>query len=419
MSLYGNLFRFRERANHSPLENFLTEALADLLNRMPRDVTVSLVSELFLAGDECACEKWVTYIHSKKRLEWITQRSIGSGRLDILLEADGTATLIVENKIGASISERTKHCKTDVTDGDVTDKNEEPETFNGNQLMVYGEWLRDQRRNEHWDGALVLLTLQTLPPADFGRTDVKYGVKCQRVCNWRQLWQWLNKKQASDNGPVSSDKDQDNWSVFSNELMALLEEKNMNEKRLTQRDIAAMQVFWPTWAIMEELLDRCAKAAKEQLSKFELKPSNKVKLEPNVTNREYSAWIDLKLSSDPKKGTGVSVVLGVHFPEESEWPTTIQPFPYWPHAFVWIEPYGDAALSDTLIRSVPNSENLDLWHVTQDEESHAIFATHPLHEFPTKVGKANERGIEIERIVDWVRERMREISPILSSALSS
>jgi hypothetical protein len=417
MSLYGNLFRFRERANHRPLENFLTEALADLLNRMPRDITVSLVSELLLAGDESACEAWVTYIHSKKRLEWITQRSIGSGRLDILLEADGTATLIVENKIGASISERTKHCKTDVTDGDVTDKNEEPETFNGNQLMVYGEWLRDQRRNEHWDGALVLLTLQTLPPADFGRDDLKYGVKCQRVCNWRQLWQWLNKKQASDNGPVSSDKDQDNWSVFSNELMAFLEEENMNEKLLTQRDIAAMELYWPTWSIMEELIDRCNKAVKEQLKLTELKTGNIVS-ETHTENREYRSWFPLKPPSVPNKDN-VYVMWGLHFPEESKWKTTISPSPVWPHVYVWVDTENEESLPDKLLKMIPNLDKPDGCHVTHDNEKSVIFASRSLHEFPTKVGKANENGIEIERIVDWVRERMREILPILSSALSS
>ena len=35
-SLYRRLFTYRERDNRSPLEGFLTEALADLLNRLPQ-----------------------------------------------------------------------------------------------------------------------------------------------------------------------------------------------------------------------------------------------------------------------------------------------------------------------------------------------------------------------------------------------
>lgn len=414
MSLYGRLFRFRERKHHSPLENFLTEALADLLNRMPRDVVVSLVSELFLAGDELSSKTWTAYIRDKKHLEWITQKSIGSGRLDILLEVDGVATLIVENKIGAPISEGDKNGEVDEADTtDAKQDTEEPETFKSNQLMVYGGWLRDQRGNEQWGGALVLLTLRTLPPADFGRADVKYGVKCQRVCNWRQLWQWLSRTQETDDGRWSSANDKKDWRVFSNELKAFLEENNMNENLLTQRDIAAMEVFWPTWQIMEKLLERCTEAAKEELERGELK-TGKVESDTRIDKREYRSWAYLRPPS-VANDRDVYVMWGVHFPEESDWQKSIQPYPRWPHVYVWIDREADAPLSDKLLSAIPKPDKPDGWHVTVDGERSVLFATRPLHEFPTKVGEVKDRGIEMAEIAGWVRERVRDIVPTLKT----
>jgi len=412
MSLYANLFRFRERQNHRPLENFLTEALADLLNRMPKDAVVEFVSDLLLSGDNLSCKAWLTYIHTKERLNWITQKSVGSGRLDLLLEADGIATLIVENKIGAKVSEQETHDDTDepVTDATECDS-EEPESFNNNQLMVYGTWLRGQRSNETWGGALVLLTLRTPPPTNFGRGDVKYGVRCQTVCNWRQLWQWLNRNKTMDSGRSSGDKDKEAWRIFCKELAAFLEENDMNESMLTQRDIAAMEISLPTWRIMEDLLNRCTAAAKEQLSNNDLKTKTK-RAEPEIVgeNMEYRDWVYLRPPSAP---VGMYVMWGVHFPEASTWPKTIQPYPYRPHVFVWIGRDGDVPLPDKLLSSIPRPDKPDEWHVTRDGEESVIFATRPLHEFPTKVGEVNEKGIEIEEIVDWVRGRVRELAPMV------
>ena len=410
MSLYGNLFKYRERENHGPLENFLTEALADLLNRMPKDDVVDLVSELFLAGDDLSCKAWLTYIHAKKRLEWITQKRAGSGRPDILLQVDGIPTLIVESKIGAKISERETNGDTDepVTRDDER-ASQEQETFNSNQLIDYGKWLRNKRQNESWGGALVLLTLRTLPPIDYGRADLRYGVRCQSVCNWRKLWQWLDRKQTLDNGRSPGDKDKDAWRGFCKELTAFLEENNMSEKMLMQRDIAAMELSLPTWRIMEELLKRCTEAASKQLSSTDFKikrPDSQI----HPGHSEYEAWVELMPPSAPER---MYVMWGVHFPEASPWPKTIQPYPCWPHVFVWVGRDGNVPLPEKPLSSIPKQDRSDDWHVTQDNEENVIFATRPLHEFPTKIGESNEKGIEMEEIVAWVREKVRDIVPVL------
>ncbi len=81
-SLYGRLFTYRERPHRSPLEDFLTEALADLLNRMPTSEMVEFVSKFFLPGDDplasAARKAWQELVKtcSSEGWQWATRSSI-------------------------------------------------------------------------------------------------------------------------------------------------------------------------------------------------------------------------------------------------------------------------------------------------------------------------------------------------------
>jgi len=47
-SLYGKLFKYREREQRSPLEDYLTECLADLFNRLDLTAQASFTSRIFI-----------------------------------------------------------------------------------------------------------------------------------------------------------------------------------------------------------------------------------------------------------------------------------------------------------------------------------------------------------------------------------
>lgn len=116
-SLYGRLFKYRERDNRAPKEDFLTEALVDLLNRMPRTVLLTLLREvLFINVSEGASKaksgllkelESVTalYAHS----QYVTQKGKSAPRPDIVLADESENPLVViENKIAAPFQYRRK-----------------------------------------------------------------------------------------------------------------------------------------------------------------------------------------------------------------------------------------------------------------------------------------------------------------------
>src|SRR5438128_1070292 len=101
MSLYGRLFKYRERQARSPLEDFTSEALADILMRMPMKERVTLAGTLFVPPADRS--QWIESA-SHGDIQIVTQRRLGTeGIADIVLEKDHSPLLLVENKVGAAI----------------------------------------------------------------------------------------------------------------------------------------------------------------------------------------------------------------------------------------------------------------------------------------------------------------------------
>ncbi len=201
VSLYGRLFTFRERPLRTPLEDFLTEALADLLNRMPPVEMREFVSKCFMPPLLDAQQAWHELANtlSGDRLQWISRPSInvrsGTRYPDLMLYAGETRPLlIVENKIGSGIGEhdvsQMDEDNTEVLANHTSDI-QTIETID--QLAIYGSWLSSQCQ-EPWPGAIAFLTHFTPPPLGFGLGDRSaYGVEWQRVCRWRDIWSWLTR----------------------------------------------------------------------------------------------------------------------------------------------------------------------------------------------------------------------------------
>jgi len=211
VSLYGRLFTYRERRHRTPLEDFLTEALCDILNPLPPAETAEFVANLFLPA--AAREIWPHQFGEANDLRWETQEIIGSnGRPDLVLRCGGQPLIVVENKIGAGIGQHQA-----AADGDKDTRD---------QLMAYGHWLRSQSAGRDWPGAIVLLTHFTSPPDRFGTDDTAYGVKWQHVCRWPAVWRWLasNALRTTDNHAVAA------WQVLPAELVQFLREKDMTSE---------------------------------------------------------------------------------------------------------------------------------------------------------------------------------------------
>ena len=104
LSIYSNLFRYRPRPKRKPLEDFLSEVLVDLLNRLSLEHQLLFVADVLLK-DTPISGAWrnLAVTQPTMSLRWETQRAIRGGIIDILLTLDGEPVLVVENKIGAIV----------------------------------------------------------------------------------------------------------------------------------------------------------------------------------------------------------------------------------------------------------------------------------------------------------------------------
>src|SRR5271166_2881022 len=144
VSLYSRLFTYRQRRDRSPLENFLTEALRDILDRLPAREMAEFVGELFLPSVN-ARKRWERqFFDSKQCFFWESQKWItANGRglcLDLVLRCDRQPLIVVENKIGAAVGRH--HPPTDEDAGN--NLAAVAEAAAENQLTVYGCWLGEQ-----------------------------------------------------------------------------------------------------------------------------------------------------------------------------------------------------------------------------------------------------------------------------------
>ena len=219
-TLYQRLFTYRERPNRSPSEDFLTEALGDLLDRLPAPTARELVLRM-IGGSADAAETLLRIWGDGDVARWTTQRTIPGGRLDLLLEIAGTPAVVVEVKLAAGFQSHAI---------------EGPQDEARHQLRTYGDWLRGQADPE-WGGALVLLTHWTAPPDDFLRHPERYGAQRTGVFRWSDLHRWL-VKQVRATWPNDS-----GWTTLAAEFTAFLKEKGMDSELATNADVAALQIY--------------------------------------------------------------------------------------------------------------------------------------------------------------------------------
>lgn len=213
-SLYGRLFRYRERPNRTPLEDYLSECLADFFNRLPHEAKVGFVQELFLPA-ACATE-WRALIAGVGAVAMKTQYQIPNGRLDIVVLLDEQPSFVIENKIAAPIAKRSND----------TD-----------QLTAYGNWLKKTAdASGRKLAVLCLLTHVTQPPETFTDNHKElYGAN-PRVVTWSQIAHELRAIAAEGRLPLDV-------CTIAREFHQFLLEQNMTSEFANLEDFAAAIVY--------------------------------------------------------------------------------------------------------------------------------------------------------------------------------
>jgi hypothetical protein len=370
-SLYRRLFAYRERQNRSPLEDFLTEALADLLNRFPESVARSAVARLLCHRSDAVRElEGVWPLGTTVR--WTTQRVIDGGRLvDLMMEVDGRPILIVENKISAGFQEHRP----------------DPRSARGsdsqNQLATYGQWLAREADTD-WGGAIVLLTHWTPAPPNFATDDQTYVSRYRTTVRWADFSRWLK-------GTIrSADQLMTDWVKLAGELVGFLKEQNMDSELATGHDWAALRIYVASADRVRNSVERIWEGARSiwrpvcQQTEIPLELSTEYGC---VWKYRYLARSDLRNSY---------LAVGLRYPDLSEYLSDLA-FDGGPYMFVELASEVDDAAIDGL--AMP-----DGWLSTQS----LWLAKRPLRDLPAD---ADFLVVEAEA---WVRERVGEVAKALA-----
>lgn len=364
MSLYGRLFRYRARPDREPLEDFLTEALADLLTRMPRGAISSLLQSAFRSS---LSRKFLDILGSAE-LDWRTQVAANGGIADLVLFADGKPMLVVENKTWSGFQDHS------------TDEQQ------ANQITTYCRWLSEQSTMPE-SCAVLLLTGTTAFPEGFHRDDGHYDIACRGQITWAALGRWFAALIAGDDEPCT-------WKQLARELIAFLGERNLSSEIFTAADVSAAHLFLPTRERWNATFSSIW-AGSEHLWRSFLSS----RVSPLDLNSEAGMiWQWRYVAADNKQGK-VWVGLGLRFPDQSEWYVDIG-LPQSPHFFFVIG--SDAS-------SLRHPDELPSGWLRNDDDGE--FLTYlPLSDLPSNVDE------KLQKLSDWSKLVIPQCQAIIREA---
>lgn len=213
-SHYGRLFKYRETKGRTPLEDFLSESLTDLFNRLPKIEQLSFVDRLFVPSELKL--KWHSVASASTELWMKTQVAITEGRLDILILCDKQPIIVVESKIKSAVRKR-------------------PD--DSDQLHGYGHWLK--RQADENDGNLTiicLLTHLTPPPKGFIEPGSDAYGATPKLVRWYQVAAELKALSCDDRLRLDV-------RTLAEELYLFLLEQDMTSESPRLEDFAAAIVF--------------------------------------------------------------------------------------------------------------------------------------------------------------------------------
>lgn len=415
-SLYGRLFKYRERPSRRPKEDFLTEAMSDLLSRMPDDKSCQFVAELLIPKSQAAQQEWHLKTTETGHLVWDTQKSIsyngGSGRLD--LAGGGTAGetfLIVENKVGSPVGRHD-------LPGDISpaqpgdDRGTEADNSRAraetvDQLEFYRRWLEKERCSSlTWRGAICVLTHGTTAPADFcGDTEDRRSGPWRHVCRWDEVWRWIDREARPQPG-----HHRDPWQVFAHDFAEYLKEEGMSSEQFTNYDISACNVFVRSGERFKHSFDVIWGIVRPNIPQGVHRES--IFREPFAFNSDGGViwdWVYLY----PPFAAGASknwyIAWGLRFPESSSWWNDCEPLlPSDTHAFVTWGAEGRPPVPKLFPNEVPNG-----WSISAES---GIVIPKALRDFrPESGGLATALGewinTQVQDLLPYIKQRVNPGSP--------
>lgn len=309
------------------MEDFLTEALADLLNRMPPTLAARFVAEVLLRPDQARAMSLV--LSSGGALVWRTQVQITSPRrgvIDLLALVGDRPLVVVESKIQSGIRIHGK--SVDSVGRSTSEAPAQLDVEIQTQLTTYRAWLSEQRRDQAGQGAVVLMTHATAPPPEYvgSSLDPDDG-PLRSACSWRDVARWLRATALQtdlDTAPA--------WLILASELASFLAENGMNPDLMGSRDLATLHLYVESADRITATFELIGKACAGLIAAS----TGQYGPEADTEGGVYWAWVYPKVPHAPG-GAKWFVGWGVRFPEASMWWANAEPaLPKEAHAFLHI-----------------------------------------------------------------------------------
>ena len=350
ISIYHSLYKYPSSDERTQLENYLTEAFIDILNRMKKDETILFLKECLLnnCNNGCICSEIFSKIEKAKHFSWKSQYAInykGTNKYpDIALIVE-EVFIFIENKVGAGF---TYHMDNgDVINEDVSDYNQTQ-----NQLEVYSQWLSESKTK----GGLVLLTYNTNAPSDFLADNKKYPANLRAIANWKEVHKWFSRWSQEGNREHMRKK-------LAYEFVLFLEDIGMSD--ISNRDLSVLDLFLSNK--INEKTESLMREARNIAQHIIVNPISKPQKHTNYWDDAHIFWDWFYCY---EKEIEWYIAWGIRFPEGSDvWKG--YGIPSYPQAFIDI-------CSDNVVvplSKIPNEKKIPSWYwITAKDEEHCIKA---------------------------------------------
>ncbi|WP_158811605.1 type I restriction enzyme HsdR N-terminal domain-containing protein [Beijerinckia sp. L45] len=377
-SMFSRLYSYRERDSISPLENFLTEALAELFRRLPANLQVSFALALVPPADR---RSFSQVFNREVAITLETQVSIpvsnASKRPDLVLYGNGRPLLIIEAKVGAGLQEHEIAGDPNFTDS---------VRLTQHQLKTYADWIK--RENDHagdWPGAIAFLTAYTVPPADFAEGLYRGAISAVRT--WRHIGDWIFREVPIANKSTT-------YCAFAAELRQFLKERNLMTKYMSSRDLAAAALFAPAASNLEVTFAEVMKAVGRHAEK--LKGARQIKTEFWSDGNIFWSWFHFAKSV--KRPTSKPyVAVGICFDVAEPWSADVAKLPR-DEPFFFVACADDWAVETParFLTGIPNG-----W-IEMDEDC-LIAVARPVAQF------AADPDVRVEELKTWAIRHIDEL----------
>jgi hypothetical protein len=378
MGVYSQLYKYRETPSFRPLENFLTEALADIFNRLPTPLQIALIVRMLPAS--CS-ERLRNTCKEGKKIEARTQVPIvalGSvKRPDVIVYLDGKPLLLFEIKCGAPVGLH----GLEVPERDPPMEAEKAILSFQNQLKTYADWIASQCTGD-WSGAVVLLTHGTPPPEGF--EDEGHGDQSV-VCvtrKWKDVGEWLAKN-------LDLNQSETTYCALASDFNDFLEEKGLMTEFMTSRDLAATALFMPAYRALDHTFQTVISAI---TSKYPKSRGGNVHRDFDPDGNLYWAWYYLNNRLNPASSK-FFIAIGICFPNQG-WLDNQKLIPkHEPFFFIFIGDDWEKVKTSKLLSKVPEG-----WVEIYDGENMVV--TRPVSQFEP------DPDLRVHSLINWAQKEV-------------